>query len=180
MKKLKTLIAVTLAVFLLVSLMGSSAFATTIPTFTLSSSSSQLKYLLPQGTIFNGTISTSGDVRFFISEPNGTVIINLGIIDETSKFSFVAVQTGNYTLNFENDLPNPIQVTFSYETNPELSGNNSSGLPLNLTIIIIIAVVGSILIIFIGRRKNKNQTFVDENASSNSSLQPTDIYHMLV
>ena len=133
-----------------------SASATTIPTFTLSAQSSQLKYTLPAGTTFNGSISTTGTIRFWVSDPNGFQIVNLGLIDQEATFSFVAQQAGNYTLNFENDLPNPVQVTFSYETNPDISTNNSTSIPLvYLTIPIAIAVIGSVLIIVLARRKRK-------------------------
>lgn len=160
MIKTKFLVFATLVVLLVTSMMASSAIATTIPTFTLSSSTFQLPFVLPQGTTFNGSISTSGPVRFLVSAPNGTVIINLGLIDKTESFSFVAQQTGNYTLIFENDLPNSVQVNFSYLTNPEIPGSNNST-PLSifyLPIFIIIAVVGSILIVFIIRRRNQKLT----------------------
>ncbi|MGE5575424.1 MAG: hypothetical protein ACM3UL_04755 [Ignavibacteria bacterium] len=133
-----------------------SASAATIPTFTLSAQSSQLKYTLPAGTEFNGSISTTGTIRFWISAPNGFQIVNLGLIDQKATFSFVAQQAGNYTLNFENDFPNPIQVMFSYETNPDISTNSSTFIPLiYLAIPITIAVAGSILILFSMRRRNK-------------------------
>jgi len=165
MKKIKFLISATLVALMLTSLMIllASASTATFPTFTLSSSSTQLHYLLPAGTQFDGSISTTGPVRFFLSAPNGTVIVNLGLIDKATAFSFTAHQTGNYTLNFENDLPNSIQVTFSYVTNPDLSGgSNSGGIPLfYLPIFVIIAVFGSILILFVARRKHKNQLPAD-------------------
>jgi hypothetical protein len=135
---------------------SASASTATFPTFTLSSSTTQLYYELPSGTQFNGSISTTGPVRFFLSAPSGTVIVNLGLVDKTATFSFTAQQTGNYTLNFENDLPNVIQVTFSYVTNPDISGDsNSGGIPLfYIPIFIIITVFGSIVIFIATRRKN--------------------------
>jgi len=150
-----------LAALILTSLIILSASATTatFPTFTLSQSSTQLHYDLPVGTQFNGSISTTGPVRFLASAPNGTVIVNLGLIDKTSTFSFTAQQSGNYTLNFENDLPTSIDVTFSFMTNPDISSDkNSGGIPLIfLPIFIIIAILGSFLIIFIIRRNTKNR-----------------------
>jgi len=90
------------------------------------------------------------------SDPIGFQIVNLGLIDQEATFSFVAQQAGNYTLNFENDLSNPILVTFSYETNPNISTNNSLSLPLiYLAISITVAVIGSVLIIGLARRKGK-------------------------
>lgn len=157
MKKMKLAVDVALVVLLLTSLTAFSALAATYPTFTLSASSNQLQFALPQGTTFNGTISTTGSLRFFVSDPNGREIVNLGIIDKNTTFSFVAQQSGTYLLNFENDLHNTIQVTFSYETNAALQGNsNSNGTSLiYLAIPIIIAVAGSLLIIFVVRRKSK-------------------------
>ena len=159
--KTKFLLAAASALLILTSLMilSASASTATFPTFTLSQSTTQLHYALPVGTQFNGSISTTGPVRFFASEPNGTVIVNLGLIDKAATFSFTAQQSGNYTLNFENDLPTLIEVTFSYKTNPDISeSKNSGGIPLVfLPIFITVAVLGSLIIIFIIRRKNKNQ-----------------------
>jgi hypothetical protein len=118
--------------------------------------------MLPNGTTFNGSISTTGTVRSWVTDPNGTQIANLGLIDKATTFSFVAQQTGNYSMNFENDLPASIQVTFSYLTNPDISGNNSTGTPVfYLMIPIVIAVLGSILIIYFVRRKTKNRASKD-------------------
>src|SRR5665647_682571 len=144
MKNITLLIYTALAALLLVSGMVFPAFAVTVPTFTLSFSSTQLKFMLPTETMFNGSIVTTGTVRFWVSAPNGAQIVNLGLIDKTTTFSFIAPQNGNYTLNFENDLPNPIQVTFSYVTNPDLSGNNNStGISQSYVLIpVIIAILG--------------------------------------
>ena len=113
------------------------------------------------GTTFNGTISTTGDVRFWVSAPNYAEIVNLGIIDKTTTFSFVAQQNGTYTMNFENDMSNSIQVTFSYVTNPVIPGsNNSTGISQSyLLITVIIAVLGSFLIIFVLHRKSKTPPY---------------------
>jgi len=148
-----------LATLLLASLMASSALAITEPTFTLSASSNQLQYKLPAGTTFNGTISTTGSVRFWVSDPKNAEIVDLGIIDKTATFSFVAQLNGTYSMNFENDLPNSIQVTFSYVSNPVIpSSDNSTGISLGyLLVTVIIAVLGSLLIILFLRRKSKTQ-----------------------
>jgi len=99
-------------------------------------------------------------VRFWVSAPNEAEIINLGIIDKTTTFSFIAQQDGTYTFNFENDLPNTIQVTFSYVTDPAIpSSNNSTGISTTYILItVIIAVTGSVLIILVLRHKSKTQT----------------------
>lgn len=149
------------------------ASATTLPAITLSASSAQLPIILPTGTTFNGSISTTGTVRFWVTAPNGVQIVKLGLIDTTTTFSFVANQNGNYTMNFENGLINPTQVTFSYVTDPDIpSVNNSTGIPLvYLLLSIIIAVLGSILIIFFVRRKNKLCTSEVYDTSASSPLE---------
>ncbi len=160
MKKIKALKCAILVALLIMPLMALSASATTVPVFSVSSLS-QLPIVLPAETTFNGSISVSETLRFWVSDPNGAQIVNLGLIDKPTAFSFTSQQTGNYTLNFENDAPHsgPIQVNFSYATNPDISGsNNSTGIPLGyLAISIIITVLGSILIIFLVHRKTKSQ-----------------------
>ena len=130
MKKTKLTVFAILAALLLTSLMSSLAVAVSVPAFTLSSSSSQLQYTISSGTTFNGSIVTTGTLRFWVSAPNKEEIVNLGLIDNGT-FSFVAHQSGVYILNFENDLPTPIQVSFSYTSNSDI--NNSTGLLLPLT-----------------------------------------------
>ena len=159
MKKSETLTCAVLMALLIVPL-APSAFATTVPAFTVSSAS-QLQIVLPAGTTFNGSISVGGTLRFWVSDPNGAQIVNLGLIDRDATFSFITQQNGNYTLNFENDVPHsdPIQVSVSYTTNPDISGSgNSTEASLGyLFVSIIITVLGSILIIFLVHRKTKKQ-----------------------
>ena len=158
MKKNKILTCAAFTALMIISLTAHYASAATTSTFTLSSSGIRLPIMLPDGTMFNGSISTTGTVRVWVSDPNGSQIANLGLIDSATTFGFVAEQTGNYTMNFENDLPASIQVTFSYVTDPEISSGNSTGTPISyLLISVVIAVAGSFLIIFFMRRKRKNQ-----------------------
>ncbi len=159
MKKTALAYAV-LAALLLASFGASSVVAATSQTFTLSASTNQLTYVMHSGTIFNGTVATTGMVRVWVSAPSGAEIVNLGVIDKTTTFGFVAPQNGTYAVNFEDDLSNTIQVTFSYVSNPAVQdNNNSSGISLTFAVVtVVIAVVGSALIIFLLRRQNKTQT----------------------
>jgi hypothetical protein len=159
MKPIKTLTITVLTSLLIMSLMTLPAFASTLPTFTLYASTTKIQIDLPAETTFNGSISTTGTLRFWVNAPNGAQMVNLGLIDKDTTFSFVTEQSGNYTLNFENDLHNYVDVSFSYVTDPELPGSNdSSGTSsIYLLIPIVIGVVGSILIIFLIRRKSRKQ-----------------------
>ncbi len=174
MKKTKLLIFTALAAVLLMSSMAIPAFATSVPPFTLQGSVNQLIYVMHAGTTFNGTISTTGPVRFWTSDPNGFEIVNLGIIDTTTTFNFTAPLNGTYIFNFEEDLGNSIQVTFSYVTNHPISSvNNSPGFSdVYFLITVIIAIVGSILIVFIIRRKNKSPPSKARNTSPTNPASP--------
>ena len=168
MRKIQTITFTVLTTLLLTSFLFLASADVTVPTFALSSSTTQIPFLLPAGTTFNGSISTTGTIRFWANAPNGAQIVNLGLIDETAKFSFVAQETGNYTLNFENDLPTSVQVTFSYATDPEISSGNPTGTPLSYILtLIVVTVVGSVLIIYFVRRKNKNRAVVYEAVPAN-------------
>ena len=74
--------------------------------------------MVKAGTVFNGSISTTGDVRFWVSAPNAEQIVDLGIVDKSATFSFVAQQNGTYVMKFGDDLSNTITVTFSYTFKP--------------------------------------------------------------
>lgn len=157
--KLLTCVAITvLLMSLSTSILAHASSSSTYNTsFSLAEEVNQIQYKIPAGTTFNGTITTSGMVRFWASGPNATSVADLGLIDNIGTFSFVANQTGIYTFNFENDLPSTIQVTFVYTANPSLPGTDSTS-PSAIyywAIIGVIAVAGSLAIIIVIRRKAK-------------------------
>jgi hypothetical protein len=81
-------------------------------------------------------------------------------IPTPTKISFVAIKGGNYTFNFENGIvgSNPAQVSFSFTTDPDISGGDSPGLPpITLAAIVIIGVVGSVLIFVTIRRGERRK-----------------------
>lgn len=158
MQTIKTAILVGLMLLLVAPIFECTSAATT--SFSLSAETAQYRYLLPAGTTFNGTINTSGTIRFWASDPNGNQIVNLGLVDDSGSFSFVAQEYGNYTLNFESNMLNsdPVQVTFTYLTNPDITSGAPSS-PLNTVLIsAVIIVVGSALIIVFIRFRNRKKT----------------------
>jgi hypothetical protein len=142
---------------LILSMTAFPAYAAITETFTINPpSTTQYTFYLPSGTIFNGSISTSGTLRVWVTNSSGVYIVNLGLVDKASNFGFLAGQDGNYTVYFENDLPNPVQVTFSYDTDPQITSPNSALIPLSyLPLFIAIVVLGSVIILFLVRRKNR-------------------------
>jgi len=154
-----------LAALLFVSIGIFSVSAKTTQTFPLAGSSNQFQFVLPAGATFNGSVSTTGLVQVWVNGPSQAAILNLGLIDKTTTFNFVAQQNGTYLVNFENDLSSSIQVTFSYVTNPSVQGissgstSTSQGMSLTYTLITVIAAVaGSTVIILLLRRQKKLQT----------------------
>lgn len=156
---MKTIQASTTAILtiLIVSLSLTSLTSAAVTTnFSITGSIKQIPINLPAGTIFNGTITATGTIRVWASDANGSLVANLGLVDNQGQLNFIAVKGGVYTLSFENNLPDTVQVTFSYQTDPDTSGGNTSVLPISyLPVFIIVTVVGCILIIYFGRRKHK-------------------------
>lgn len=128
--------------------------ASTTETFTVTQTTYQIPFNLPKDTIFNGSLSTTNTVRVWVSDANGSLIANPGLVDNTAIFSFVAVKEGNYYINFENPLSSSASVTFTYQTDPELQSDNSSLLPFwLLPVFVLVTIVGAILIVYFSRRK---------------------------
>jgi hypothetical protein len=171
--KATKIFAYTVTALVMLALTISSVSASTTSTFSVTQAS-QTKFLLPMGTIFNGSISVSGTLRFWASAPDGSQIVNLGLIDHSASFGFVVSQDGNYTMNFENGLPmaNPVQVSFSYTTNPDVtSNNNSTGTPLAYwATMALIVVLATVLIVLLVRRKKDRGLTVQGEVTSNSSV----------
>lgn len=134
----------------------SLASAAVTSNFSITGTIKQIPIDLPSGTIFNSTITTTGTVRVWASDANGSLVANLGLVDNQGQLNFVAVKGGVYTISFENNLLSTVQVTFSYQTNPDISGGNNSVLPISyLPVFIIVTVVGCVLIIYFGRRNRR-------------------------
>jgi hypothetical protein len=155
MNKTRTLTLIILAV-LASSLMATCVSASTTETFTVSQGTQRYTFDLPQGAIFNGSFTTTGTVRVWVNDANGTQLANLGLVDTNGQFSFVAANKGNYHVNFENNLANTVKVTFTYQTNPELETSSSLQVFLLPIVAIIIAAVCIVLVILI-RRKFKDE-----------------------
>jgi len=157
-RKAGLIFSVLLALLLTLSLAPVS-FAASSTKFTIALSTNQIQFRIPAGTQFNGSIATTGMVRFWGSGPNGTQVVNLGIVDKSATFSFNTTASGIYTFNFENDLPNTITVTFTYTSNPPLPETGTGALTTYLLVAIVaVAIGGSLLIIFLVRRKIKKVT----------------------
>jgi hypothetical protein len=157
MQKTKTATYSALSVLLITICLTPFATAAITSTFTITASTKQILIDLPAGTVFNSTINTSATIRVWASDKNGSLVSNLGLIDNSAQLNFVAPNDGIYTINFENNLANPSSVTFTYQTNPDVTGGNTSILPITyLPIFIAITIVGIVAIIYISRKNRKS------------------------
>jgi hypothetical protein len=157
MNRTRILTVTALMLLVATSFLLLTAQAATTETFTVTQRTYQITYNLPAETTFNASLSTTATVRVWVSDQNGSIITNLGLVDSTANFSFVATKEGNYYVYFENPLSNTASVTFTYQTDPELPSSNQPLLPFwLLPVFIAITVVGAIMIIYFGRRKRKH------------------------
>lgn len=153
------LIALTaLTLLLTTSSLLLSVQASTTETFTVTHTTYRVTFNLPADTTFNGSLPTTETVRVWVSDANGSLIRNLGLVDSTASFSFVAAQEGNYHVYFENSLYTSAAVTFTYETDPELS-DSSSLLPFWLwPVFVAVTVVGCIVVLYLNHRRKVKST----------------------
>lgn len=157
MDKTRILTLSALTLLLVASFIVLTAQAATTETFTVTQTTYQITLDLPVGTIFNGSLSTTSTVRVWVSDANGSLLANPGLVDTTASVNFVAAKEGNYYINFENPLSNTASVTFTYQTDPDISSGSSSLLPFwLLPVFVVITIVGCIVIFYFGRKKRKH------------------------
>jgi|WetSurMetagenome_2_1015567.scaffolds.fasta_scaffold39547_5 hypothetical protein len=160
MQKAKLLTITVLIAILALSACVLATSATNVPSFTVTGLM-QLPIELPAGTTFNGSIAASGLIRVWVVAPESAQGISLGIVDKPTDFGFVATKEGNYTVYFENGAlgSSPVQVNFSFTTNPDITGNDQqSGIPLiDIAAVMAIGIVGSVLIFVTIRRGERRK-----------------------
>jgi hypothetical protein len=152
----KAKIATILTILLITICLTPLATAATTTTFTITGSTKQILLDLPTGTIFNSTINTNAAIRVWASDKNGSLVANLGLIDNSAQLNFVAPNSGIYTISFEASVANTASVTFTYQTTPDVTGGNTSVLPITyLPVFIAITIVGIVAIIYFSRKNRK-------------------------
>jgi len=122
---------------------------------------------LNSGDSFSGSLSISGgsgnDIDCRVTDPQGTIILDLGRVSQGKSFGFTAQQSGAYTIHFGNTFSlltsKTVAVTYDIE-HPFLGGGNLDSLSVPVTVIVagvIIAVLVIIgLVVVLTRNKTKN------------------------
>lgn len=102
------------------------AYAAQTLTFTVDVLSSRVAiFSLGEAVEFNGSFTVSGgsanDIDFYVIDPNGEVILDLGRVRQQATFQFTTGSTGPYTLRFDNGFSwfSPKTVTLSFEVDGE-------------------------------------------------------------
>lgn len=133
-------------VILLLSAMFSLANAAHVESIQVDAlSTSMLTVNLKSGQKFSGSLSISGgggnDIDFWVTDPVGATIVNLGRVSQGSSFEFTANKDGAYTLHFGN--------TFSWFSSKTVYLTYDVGAPpiLGLDPFILIAIVAVVLIL---------------------------------
>lgn len=84
-------------------------------------SSRVLLFNLNEGVKFSGSFLISGgsgnDVDFYVIDPNGSRIVDLGRVSQQATFEFTTQNQGAYTLRFDNSFSwvSPKIVTLTYD-----------------------------------------------------------------
>jgi hypothetical protein len=116
------------------------------------------------GLQFSGLLSISGgsgnDIDFWITDPQGTKILDLGRVSVGRSFEFTTQASGAYTFHFSNTFSWFISKTVSLTYNVgilQLGGAGFGFLLILLAAIVIIAVVIIVLAIVITRGKKTSK-----------------------
>lgn len=151
---------------ILLSVVAFSVKASSVESVEVSPLTQQmLVFNLQTGQKFTGSLSISGgsgnDINFWITDPQGATILNLGRVSQGTSFDFTAQSSGAYTLYFDN--------SFSLLSSKTVSVTYDIGLPSVLGIdfgqfLIIIVVIVALLFVIVAlavalnRRKRTAKT----------------------
>jgi hypothetical protein len=123
-----------------------------------------LTFNLDSGDEFSGSLSISGgggnDIDFWVTDPQGTTILNKGRVSQGTTFEFTAQMSGAYTLYFGNtfSLFSSKTVSLSYDVStPTLGSTDIGSLWIIIGIIIIVIAIAG-LAIGLSWRKSTSKT----------------------
>jgi len=132
-------------------------YAADVETFNVAAGDQNIFTLnLREGMNIEGSISVTGgsgnDIDFWIIDPTGNTILNLGRISHGTEFEFSVDQNGAYSLHFDNSfsLLSTKNVVLTYDV--FIAGLNQTQLLLLAFLVIAIIVIGIIIILKKGRK----------------------------
>jgi len=120
-----------------------------------------LIFNLAEGDKFSGSLSISGgannDIDFWITDPYGNTIVNLGRISQGTTFEFTTQKSGAYTFHFDNSFSLISSKTVSLSYDIQFASPINPFLLTTIALIIIVVVL-IILVVSLYRRKMQQKT----------------------
>jgi hypothetical protein len=125
-----------------------------------------VSFNLSSGEKFTGSVAITGgsgnDVNFWVTDPQGTTILNQGRVSQGTTFEFTSQSSGAYTLHFDNSfslLSSKVAVlTYDVTTPTPTTGGNDLGLLLTvigLVVILLFLVVALVVALHLKNRTAK-------------------------
>ena len=102
---------------------------------------------LNDGYKFTGNLSIRGDneIKFWVTDPSGQTILNLGIVSQEASFEFTTQQKGAYTYNFDNNFSSSTSKTVTMTYNIEAVSSFFSSSNLQIGVLVVIVISGVVL-----------------------------------
>jgi hypothetical protein len=135
-----------------------------------------LTFNLNSGQKFTGSLAVSGgsgnDIDFWVTDPQGTKIVDSGRVSQGKTFQFTAQASGAYALHFSNgfSLLSSKTVNLTYDIGlPSVFGFDIGQLLIIIGVVVILLIVIVALAVALHRRKRTVET---NQPPSNSPQQP--------
>lgn len=123
-----------------------------------------LIFNLNSGQKFTGSLAISGgsgnDIDFWVTDPQGTKVLDLGKVSQGRTFEFVAQSSGAYTFHFGNTFSwfTSKTVNLTYDVGlPTVGGVDLGLLSIIIGVVVILLIVILILGVMLYRRKSRSK-----------------------
>jgi hypothetical protein len=163
--KNKLILSLIITTILVLVVSFSFANASQVESVTVNPGQQQmLTFNLSSGQKFTGSLSISGgsgnDVNFWITDPQGTTILNRGRVSQGTPFEFTAQSSGAYTLHFDNSFSvfssKVVELTYDIGL-PTIGGIDLRLLLTIIGVIVILLFVIIALAVALNRRKKHQE-----------------------
>jgi hypothetical protein len=144
-----------------------------------------VSFNLSVGQKFTGSLAITGgsgnDINFWVTDPQGSTILNLGRVSLGRTFGFTAESSGAYTLHFDNSfsLISSKAVTLTYDLSlPTVLGLDFGVLLIIITVVVILLVVIAVLGVALSHRKRISKTYQSppQPAARNNARAPERVH----
>lgn len=158
-KKTSFMLGIILLIFLI-----PFVYADEVKTFNVDAGYEQIFTLdLNEGMKIDGSMSITGgsgnDVDFWITDPVGNKIVDLGRVSQGTQFEFTANQDGAHSLHFDNAFSILSNKNIVLTYNITISGMDGSQLLILAFLVIAVIAVGIVVILKRGRNNRSEPNF---------------------